>query len=129
MARPTDIKYAKTDEWARVEGDLVVVGITDYAVEQLGDLAFIDFPAVGAQVEQGSTFGEIESTKAAVELFAPVSGEVVAIHEDIVESLESVTDSPFEAGWLVKIKPSNPAQLNDLMSADEYDEHLKQREH
>ncbi|HVR73805.1 MAG TPA: glycine cleavage system protein GcvH [Planctomycetota bacterium] len=129
MARPEDIKYTASHEWVRVEGDTAVVGITDHAVEQLGDLAFVDLPKKGAQVEKGSPFGEIESTKSVSELFAPLSGEIVEVHDDLVENLLLITTSPFAEGWMVRIRMSEPSEVDTLLSAADYAAHLRTEEH
>jgi glycine cleavage system H protein len=113
MAYPTDLKYTKDHEWVRLSGDTADVGITDYAQEQLGDVVFVDLPAVGTAVTAGAAFGTIESVKAVSELFAPVSGEVVAINERLAQAPEEVNSRPHET-WMVRIKVSaSPAGLLD----------------
>jgi glycine cleavage system H protein len=129
MARPAGLRYTPTHEWIRVEGDIAVVGITDYAVEQLSDLAFIDLPAEGKSVARDESFGEIESTKSVSELFAPVSGTIVAVNSDLVENLQRITHSPFDEGWMVKIRMSSPAELESLLSSEAYAAHLTAQEH
>ena len=129
MSRPDDVKYTVTHEWARLEGDVVTVGITDYAVEQLSDLAFVDLPESGLSLEKGSRFGEIESTKTVADLIAPVSGEVVEANTEVVENLELLTHSPFEDGWLVKIRLSDPGELSGLMEAADYQAHVEAEDH
>ncbi|MBC7171258.1 MAG: glycine cleavage system protein GcvH [Polyangiaceae bacterium] len=121
---PTDVRYTKEHEWARKEGDLVRVGITSYAVDQLGDVTLVDLPSVGATIEAGNRFGDIESVKTVSELFAPLSGEVVEINGAIDANPESVNDAPYGDGWLVVIKPSNPADLDGLMDAAGYEAFL-----
>jgi glycine cleavage system H protein len=128
MKRPVDLKYASSHEWVRLEGDVATVGITDFAVEQLGDLAFVDLPDTGAQVTRGDAFGEIESTKAASELFAPVSGEIIEVHSALAEELHHISDSPFDGGWMLRIRVSQPDELDNLMSAVDYEEHLREKE-
>lgn len=128
MSRPEDLKYNSTHEWIRVEGELATIGITDYAVEQLSDLAFVDLPEVGTVVEKDSRCGEIESTKTVSDLIAPVSGEVVEVHAELVENLQQITDSPFENGWMVKIRMSDPGELASLLSAAEYAAHCEAEE-
>jgi glycine cleavage system H protein len=125
MSRPHDLKYTPTHEWARVEGDVVTVGITDYAVEELSDLAFVDLPQPGARVTKGARFGEIESTKTVSDLNAPVSGEVVEVNTEVAEKLQLITHSPFEDGWMVKIRMANPAEVAALLSADAYAAHVE----
>ncbi|MCZ6792851.1 MAG: glycine cleavage system protein GcvH [Planctomycetota bacterium] len=129
MSRPDDVKYTVTHEWARLEGDVVTVGITDYAVEQLSDLAFVDLPESGVSLEKGSRFGEIESTKTVADLIAPVSGEVVEANTEVVENLELLTHSPFADGWLVKIRLSDPGELSGLMEAVAYQAHVDAEDH
>ena len=129
MARPESLKYTPSHEWVRVEGDIAVVGITDHAVEQLGDLAFVDLPAKGEKVEKGVPFGEIESTKSVSELFSPLSGEIVDVHDDLVENLLLITTSPFGDGWMVRIRMSDPSELDTLLSAEGYAAHLRTEEH
>lgn len=129
MARPENLKYTSSHEWVRVEGDIAVVGITDHAVEQLGDLAFVDLPKKGDQAERGVPFGEIESTKSVSELFAPLSGEIVDVHDDLVENLLLITTSPFGEGWMVRIRMSDPSEVESLLSAEAYAAHLLTEEH
>ncbi|MEL6427904.1 MAG: glycine cleavage system protein GcvH [Planctomycetota bacterium] len=126
--RPDDCKYLDTHEWARMDGDLVVVGITDFAVEELsngneGDLVYVDMPDIGREIEQGETFGEIESVKAVSDLNAPVGGEIVEINRDVEEHLEILSEDPFKKGWLIKIKPSSKS-LDHLMDAEAYEKHV-----
>jgi glycine cleavage system H protein len=129
MSRPVDLKYTPTHEWVRVEGDVAVVGITDHAVEQLSDLAFIDLPEKGAAAEKDTRFGEIESTKSVSDLIAPVSGEIIDVNTDLVEDLQRISSSPYDEGWMIKIRMSNPSELGTLHSAADYDAHLKTEEH
>lgn len=119
--RPSDIKFSQTHEWARVEGDIVTVGFTDFAVEQLSDLVFIDLSEIGRAVKQGEPFGEVESVKAVSDITAPVSGEIIEVNEPLTSNLGTVTKEPFGAGWMVKIKMSNPDELKSLLSAADYD--------
>ncbi|HLU46740.1 MAG TPA: glycine cleavage system protein GcvH [Planctomycetota bacterium] len=129
MARPQDLKYAKSHEWVRVEGDTIRVGITDYAVEQLSDLAFVDLPEVGDRVTKGSAFGEIESTKTVAELISPVDGEVVETNTDVVDQLQLLQNAPFEDGWLVRIRPDDPSALAGLLDAAAYERHIEEEGH
>ncbi|MBI4786529.1 MAG: glycine cleavage system protein GcvH [Chloroflexi bacterium] len=121
-----DRKYHETHEWVKLDGDpsagpaLAVVGISDYAQDQLGDVVFIELPAVGAAVEQGKAFGVIESVKAASDLFAPLSGKIEAVNEKLRESPETVNKDPFGEGWLLKIRFTNPAELDKLLDAATY---------
>ncbi len=121
MNIPADLKYSKDHEWARIEGDVAVVGITDYAQNELGDIVYVELPEVGTQVEQGKTFGTIEAVKAVSDLFAPVSGEVVEVNEKLNDSPELVNQDPYGEGWMIKIKMSNPDEVNNLLSKEDYE--------
>ena len=122
MADRTELKYTPEHEWFLVEGSTVTVGITAYAAEKLGDVVFVELPAVGAVVAAGKVAGEIESTKSVGELFAPVDGVVAEINNAVVESPEVVNSDPFGAGWMIKVTVSDPAALKDspFLSYDEY---------
>ena len=123
---PTDRKYSKEHEWARVEGDLAVIGITDYAQDQLGDVVYVELPKVGERVEQFKVFGVIESVKTASDLYAPISGEIVEINQSVVDEPAQVNDAPYGDGWLIKVRPDDAATLNQqldaLMDAESYAE-------
>ena len=121
MVSPPELKYTKEHEWVRVEGDTGTTGITDYAQDQLGDIVFVELPAVGAAISAAQKFGEIESVKAVSELFAPVSGEVTEANDGLADSPELVNDDPYGDGWLVKVRLSAAAELDQLLSADEYE--------
>jgi glycine cleavage system H protein len=121
---PADLRYTKEHEWARLEGDVVVVGITAYAVEQLGDITLVTLPESGTTVTSGETFGDIDSVKAVSELYAPLDGEIVASNDGLDSAPEQVNEAPYGDGWLVKIKPSDPSQLDTLMDADAYAKYL-----
>lgn len=116
----TDRRYAESHEWAKVEGDLVVIGVSDYAQDQLGDVVFVELPAVGTAVQAGKAFGVIESVKAASDVFAPISGKVEAVNNALKDSPETVNKDANGAGWFIKIRPSNPADVNDLLDAATY---------
>jgi glycine cleavage system H protein len=116
---PADLKYTKDHEWVRTDGGTAVVGITDYAQAQLGDVVFVELPAVGRTIKQGEVFGTIESVKAVSELYAPVSGEVVAVNDALSTSPESVNKDPHGA-WIIKVKPSNAGELGSLLDATAY---------
>lgn len=116
---PEDVKYTKDHEWAKVEGDTVLIGISDYAQDQLGDIVFVEMPAVGDSFEAGDEFGTLESVKAVSELYSPISGEVIAVNNDLEDSPELVNQSPYE-NWIVKIKPSEIDQLQDLLDRAAY---------
>ena len=121
MVSPPELKYTKEHEWVRVEGDIGTIGITDYAQDQLGDIVFVELPAVGATISAAQKLGEIESVKAVSELFAPVSGEVTEANDGLADSPEAVNDDPYGDGWMVKMRLSDAAELDGLLSADEYE--------
>ena len=121
LNHPKDLKYSKTDEWVRVNGDQAVIGITDYAQDQLGDIVYVELPwDAGQSVKQEEKFGDIESVKATSELISPISGEVVQANEELKDHPELINDSPYEKGWMLVVKMSNPSELNSLMDADQY---------
>lgn len=129
MNIPADLKYAKSDEWIRVEGDTGLIGITDYAQNALSDIVYVEFPSVGDTVTAGKTFGSVESVKAASELNAPVSGEVLATNEDLASAPEVVNSDPYGKGWMVKIKIADASQLTALMDAAAYAKYCEERAH
>jgi glycine cleavage system H protein len=124
-ANPQDCKYTKDHEWVRLEGDIASVGITDYAQSELGDVVFVELPEVGATVTQGQTFGVVESVKAASDLYAPVSGEVLEVNPALAESPDLVNSEPFAGGWMLKLRPSNSGEAASLMDAAAYEDYLK----
>ncbi|MBN2450662.1 MAG: glycine cleavage system protein GcvH [Lentisphaeria bacterium] len=119
------MRFAKSHEWARREGDTVTVGITAYAVEQLGDVVYLDLPRIGARVTAGAAFGEIESVKAASELFAPVDGEVVAVNGGIEDDFDILKADPYGEGWMIRIRTEDAAALDALMTEAEYHAFVK----
>ena len=121
MNFPTDLKYTKDHEWIRVAGEEAVIGITDFAQRELGDIVFIDINAVGEEVAQDEVFGTIEAVKTVSDLFMPVTGTVLAINEQIDGSPELVNQDPYGEGWLVRVKLSNPADVEGLLSAEAYE--------
>ena len=121
MPEPTDLKYAKTHEWARIEGGIATIGITQHAQEELGDVALVLFPEVGRILQNGEKFGEIESIKAVSDLYAPVGGEVIAVNEALNDAPETVNDAPYEGGWMMKIKMSQPSDADTLLDSAAYD--------
>src|SRR5512139_3068105 len=120
MNIPDDLKYTKDHEWARQTGGKVVVGITDFAQDQLGDVVLVELPAVGDEVKRGESFGVVESTKAVSELFAPVSGKVVEVNSPLADAPESINEDPYEEGWMIAIEPSDPKELSELLDAKAY---------
>ena len=125
---PDDIHYTKDHEWARVEGDKVKIGITDYAQDQLGDIVFVDLPETGTRLEKGDEFGTVESVKAVSEIYIPIGGEVLAVNEALEDSSEVVNSDPYNDGWMIEIKPSDPSELDELMDKNAYLELLKSEE-
>lgn len=121
---PTDIRYTKSHEWARLDGDVIKVGITSYAVEQLGDVTLVDLPDVGTEVQAQERFGEVESVKTVSELYTPVTGEVVERNDDLDDSPELVNESPYAQGWMITIRPADPAEFETLMNAVQYEDFL-----
>lgn len=117
---PADLRYTQDHEWARRDGDLLVVGITAHAVAQLGDITLVSVPDPGTAVTQGESFGDIDSVKAVSELYAPVDGEVVEVNAALEDAPETVNTSPYGDGWLVKIRPRDPDQFDGLLDADAY---------
>ena len=122
MPEPTDLKYAKTHEWAKIEGNVATIGITQHAQEELGDVALVLFPEVGRMLQRGEKFGEIESIKAVSDLYAPVSGEVVEVNEALTDAPEKVNDAPYGDGWMLKVKMTHPADADLLLTSAEYDD-------
>jgi glycine cleavage system H protein len=126
VPNPADLRYTKEHEWLRVEDGVGTVGITDYAQDQLGDIVFVELPAAGAQLTHLQKLGEIESVKAVSELFSPVSGEVVEVNAALADSPQLVNESPYGEGWMLKVRLSDPSELDTLLSAAQYDEYLAQ---
>ena len=124
---PENLIYNETDEWARVEGKRVLVGVTDYAQQQLGDVVFVELPEVGTAFDQGAPFGVIESVKAVSDLYAPISGTVTEVNDELVERPELVNESCYQNGWMLALEPSDPAQLDALLEADAYAQHVEDR--
>jgi glycine cleavage system H protein len=120
MNVPPNLKYAKTHEWVRREGDTAVVGITDHAQHELTDIVYVETPAVDGEVEAGKPCAVVESVKAASDIYAPVSGDVVAVNEDLSNQPELVNEDPYGRGWLFKVKLRDPAEIDELLSAADY---------
>lgn len=122
---PKDLKYMESHEWAKSEGDVVIVGVSDYAQQQIQDVVYVELPEIGQELEQKKEFAVIESVKAAFDIYAPASGEVVEINRELEDAPECINDDPYGAGWIVKILLSNPGELNNLMSVEEYRANLE----
>lgn len=120
MNTPANLKYSKEHEWVRVEGDVAVIGITDFAQDQLGDIVFVDIQTEGETLAKDEIFGAIEAVKTVADAFMPVSGEVVEVNPDLEGAPESVNKDPYGAGWMIKVKMSNPEEVNELLSAEDY---------
>ncbi|CDB10088.1 MULTISPECIES: glycine cleavage system protein GcvH [Bacteroides] len=120
MNFPTDVKYTKEHEWIRVEGDIAYVGITDYAQEQLGDIVFVDIPTVDETLAAGETFGTIEVVKTISDLFLPVAGTILEQNEALADQPELVNQDPYGEGWIIKIKPADDANFDELLDAEAY---------
>ena len=120
MSHPANFKYTKDHEWLRLDGETAVIGITEHAQEQLGDIVYVDLPAVGSQIEVGTTFGTVESVKAVSDLFSPVSGEVLEVNEALKDTPEVVNADPYNKAWMVKVKLTQAAELDGLLTAEAY---------
>ena len=120
MDAPDDLKYSKEHEWVKVDGDTGVIGITDYAQGELGDVVYVEFPEVDRELGKGEAFGTIEAVKAVSELYCPISGTVVEINDKLEDDPALVNQSPYGDGWMIKIKLNNPDELSELMGADDY---------
>ena len=121
MSVPSDLRYTRDHEWVRLEGDEATVGITQYAADQLGDIVFVELPDIGRTLEGARAFGVVESVKAVSDLFAPVAGEVIATNDELGGGPELVNSDPYGAGWMVKLRLSDPGDLDDLLDAAAYD--------
>ena len=121
-SNPTDRRYTTEHEWIKAEGEHYVVGITAFAQDQLGDIVYVELPKVGDHVEAGKQFGVIESVKTASDLYAPVSGDVVEVNSELVDQPQSVNDDPYEAGWIIKIRADDAADIDQLLTAEQYAE-------
>lgn len=118
---PTDLRYTKDHEWVRLDGDEATIGITAYAADQLGDIVFVELPDIGRTLEQFATFGVVESVKAVSDLFAPVAGEVTGANDELASKPELVNSDPYGAGWMLRIRATDVAQLDTLLAPDAYD--------
>ena len=122
MAVPSEFKYSKEHEWVKVEGNTATIGITEYAQGELGDIVFVELPDVDDEINEGDTFGSVESVKTESELYAPVSGKIVETNDELEDSPEFVNESPYEKAWMVKVELSDESQLDELLSAEQYSE-------
>jgi glycine cleavage system H protein len=128
LNHPGNLKYSKTDEWVRVEGDEVVIGITDYAQDQLGDIVYVELPWEGDQeIAYDGKFGDIESVKATSELVSPIAGDIIGANEELKEHPEYINDYPYEQGWMLRVKLSDPSALDALLDVEQYLNYLQGR--
>jgi len=121
---PEDLKYTKDHEWTKVEGDLVVIGVTDFAQRELGDIVFVEVETIEEELEKGDTFGIIEAVKTVSDLFMPISGTVMELNPALEDTPEKINEDPYGEGWLIKIKPSNIADLEELMDVEAYKQEI-----
>ncbi len=128
MEVPKDLRFTREHEWLRVEGSKGVIGITHFAQEQLGDVVFVEVPATGTELAQENTFGVVESVKTVSDLYAPVSGKVAAANKDLEAHPERINEDPYGEGWIIEIELSNPGQIDDLLSAQEYEAFIKEQQ-
>lgn len=124
MNFPADLKYSKEHEWVRVEGNTGIIGITDFAQKELGDIVYVEIETIGEAIAKDAVFGTVEAVKTVSDLFMPVSGKVLAKNEALNDNPETVNTDPYNKGWMVKIEFTNPAELNDLMDAAAYQKHV-----
>ena len=125
MNYPEDLKYTKDHEWTKIEGNLVIVGVTDFAQRELGDIVFIEVETVEEELEKGDTFGIIEAVKTVSDLFMPISGTVIELNPALEDAPEKINEDPYGEGWLIKIKPSNMADLEELMDVEAYKQEVE----
>jgi glycine cleavage system H protein len=125
LETPEDLKYTKEHEWARLEEGLVVIGITSYAQDALGEIVYVELPSEGDEITKGDPFGGVESTKSVSDLYAPLSGEVVEVNEALLDSPETINEDPYGAGWMIKVRPYDLSELEDLMDHEEYAEYIE----
>ncbi|MBO8136663.1 MAG: glycine cleavage system protein GcvH [Desulfotomaculum sp.] len=123
---PGELKYSKEHEWVKVDGGRAVIGITDYAQDSLGDIVFVELPNVGDTFEAGDTLGVVESVKAASDIYTPLSGKVVEINRELEDSPEVINEDPYEKGWMVVLELSDPSQVENLLSKEEYEQFLEE---
>ena len=125
MSIPTEIKYTKEHEWILLDGEVALIGITDHAQSQLGDIVFVELPDVDSEINQNDTFGVIEAVKTVADLFAPVKGLIIEINSSLEDSPDLINSDPYGTGWIIKVKVSDSSQYDSLMSSDEYEEFIK----
>ncbi|KQL53174.1 glycine cleavage system protein H [Heyndrickxia shackletonii] len=126
MSLPSELRYSEEHEWVKDEGGNVRIGITDFAQSELGDIVFVELPEVGTEVQADEPFGSVESVKTVSELYAPISGKVVAVNEDLNDSPEFVNESPYEKAWMIVVEPSNKEEISELLTAEQYQEMINE---
>jgi glycine cleavage system H protein len=126
MSTPKDLRYSEEHEWVKVEGEKVRVGITEFAQHELGDIVFVELPEVGTEVTADAPFGSVESVKTVSELYAPVSGKIIEVNEDLNDSPEFVNESPYEKAWMIVIEPTDLSEVEKLLTPEQYDEMIKE---
>lgn len=122
---PEDLRYTEEHEWIKIDGETAVIGITNHACEELGEIVFVETPEIGSEISQGDEFGSVESVKTVSSLYAPVSGTVTEINEELENNPDLVNESPYDAGWLIKVELADQAEIDDLMSPEEYETYLE----
>lgn len=125
MSIPKELRYSKEHEWVKVDGDKVMIGISHFAQSELGDIVFVELPEVGDEITANESFGSVESVKTVSELYAPISGKVVEVNEDLEDSPEFVNESPYEKAWMIVVEPTDRDQIDDLLTAEQYEEMTK----
>ncbi|GGE48369.1 glycine cleavage system H protein [Pullulanibacillus camelliae] len=128
MNVPKDLRYSEEHEWVKVENDTVRIGITDFAQDELGDIVFVELPEVGDEIEADEPFGSVESVKTVSELYAPISGKVVSVNEDLEDSPEFVNESPYEKAWMIVVEPSNASDVDKLLSPEDYEKVINEED-
>lgn len=128
MNIPSDLRYSKTDEWVRVEGNIATIGITDYAQSELGDIVYVELPEPGRVLQAEEMFGTVESVKAVADLYAPVAGEVVETNPAVTERYELLNEDPYSEGWLIKVQLADPSEVDGLLTAEQYVAYIEERQ-
>ena len=124
MHHPDNLRYSESHEWVRLDGDEATIGISDHAQHELGDVGYLDLPAVGKSFQQGAVFGTVESVKAVSDLYSPLSGEVVRVNEELLSAPEGINNSPYDTGWMLTLKLTNPSEVDQLMDTAAYEARL-----
>lgn len=126
MNLPNDLLYSKEHEWVKVKGNTALIGITDFAQSELGDIVYVELPKVGATIQKGEPFGSVESVKTVSELYAPINGKVISVNEALGDSPEEINDSPYEDGWMIEVEIADESELKNLLSAEQYQESIEE---